>query len=403
MAGYTTYKPGTDGNIPPVSPFYGKAKDSSVSNVLSILGRHVFDNPTITLEQIKERMMEERKAVISSMRTGTTFVDMEKRDCNRLTFDRDVMETLHDQILNIVFDDSLKLPIDKRDVRLEMTHGDILYYQEGGFFEYHRDGDIRDDISDEYDQYSMILCLDSGETDRFENYSGCTSVILPTINKLIYDQFIKQTKVTIKQSVRMDVHTYPQTCMKNYFVVFPSNALHKSHSIVRGDFKLALKFDVFIKKRVFTLEKADLHVRRNYYCSCMECSPYLYKEETIDLIAPSTDENRLKRVVLDLSNKKTLCKCSYKCCGYCCICTCSKCIINDLKMCDYCQHYSEDEDKYEKYDEDYNEEWGKWDDFDEDERRYKESLDNNDDYYDDYYDEEDSFCNGYEYEYGYSS
>lgn len=396
MASYTTYKPGIDGNIPPVSPFYGKAKDSAISNVLSILGRNLFDNSEITLEQIKEQMTEQQKAVIAFTKTGDTFVDISRRDCNRLTFNRDVMETLHDQILNIIFDDSLKLPVDKRDVRLEMTHGDILYYQEGGFFEYHRDGDIRDGISDEYDQYSMVLCLDSGETNRFENYSGCTSVVLPTINKLIYDQVIRHERGSVKRSVDMDIHTYPQTCMKNYFVVFPSNALHKSHGVQRGDFKLALKFDIFIKKRVFTLEKAYLHVKRNYYCSCMECSPYLYKKETIDLIAPTTDENKMKRVILDLSNKKTLCNCNYSCCKCCCVCTCSKCIINKIEMCNSCQYWSDVEDK-EKYDEDY-EEWSKWDDFDEDERRYKESLDDNGDYYDDYYDEEDTFCNGYEYD-----
>ena len=373
----TLYKSDVDGNIPPVSPFYGKANDRTIGTIVSLLGLSIFDDSSITPEALRTKMKTEKKAVISSKKTGETFVDLDKRNCNRLTFGNSTMESIKDQLMKILRDNSLKLPVDINDVELEMSHGDVLNYDEGGFFDYHRDGDIRPTLkekasSDQIDQYSMILCLDSGNKDHFDSLSGCTSVYLPSKNLLIFDKELDGLK-TNKKRLYMDHHTYPQTRMKNYFVVFPSNALHASHSIDKGDYKLALKFDLFIKRPKLTIEHAKILIKRNYYCSCLNCSAHLYTSETQHLIVPSNPKDMIERGLLDLCSRTTMCECQEICCGSCCICTCAKCIdktqtleickcnsgvyLNFGSLCGYDKEtYDEQRDQwYEDYsDEDYS-------------------------------------------------
>jgi len=385
----TTYKSTIDGNIPPISPFYGKADNRTIETILSNIGSSLFEDSSVTLEEIRAKMGTESKAVISSKRTGQTFVDLEKRNCNRLTFGSPLMVSLKEQIMQILRDDSVKLPVDIDSVELEMSHGDILSYTEGGFFDYHRDGDIRPEreersTSDQIDQYSMILCLDSGTEDCFHSLSGCTSMYLPTKNLLIFEQELDGTSKHNK-IVHMNCHTYPQTRMKNHFLVFPSNALHKSHSIVEGDFKLALKFDLFIKRPKLTQEEAIMHIGRNYYCSCFNCFPQIYTPETKHLVVPTNSKENLEKMLLGVQNQHSLCECNANCCKTCCNCTCAKCINIDSEnpqICEYCSHtydscsdhesFYDERDEGEHYDEHSDEEWGHEDD------------------------SEDDFCNGYE-------
>ena len=394
-----TYKSEVDGNIPPVSPFYGKADSRPIMEILSSIGLEIFGDSLMTLETLRTRMEIEDKAVISSKKTGKTFVDLDKRNCNRLTFGNPLMESMKDQIMQILCENSVKLPVDPNDIELEMSHGDILSYTDGGFFDYHRDGDIRPEHAsgasrDQIDQYSMILCLDSGNEDRFDSLSGCTSVYLPSKNLLIFEQELGGA-LKHNKKVPMDLHTYPQSRMKNHFVVFPSNALHKSHPINEGDFKLALKVDLFIKRPKLTLEDAELHIKRNYYCSCLNCFPHIYTTETKHMIVPSNSKDKLERGFLDLRNRMSQCKCHERCCESCCNCTCAKCIDSNIEttlMCELCEHEC---DNYWSYgdasshgddDEHYDEHYEHYEHYEHDEH---------DKWDQDYY-SEDSFCNGYD-------
>jgi predicted 2-oxoglutarate/Fe(II)-dependent dioxygenase YbiX len=350
----TIYKSELDGNISPIFPFYGKANSHIIETIVSLIGSELFEDPLVTLETIKDKMEIADKACIASRNTGKKSVNLQKRNCNRLTFGNHLMESLKKYILHILQYDSMKLPFDIDNAELEMSHGDILSYSEGGFFDVHRDGDVRQEsTNDKIDQYSMILCLDSGE-ENHHSLSGCTTVILPKKNLLIYEQELDGARKHNKV-VKMESHTYPQSRMKNYFVVFPSNALHKSHPITKGDFKLALKFDLFIKRPRLTTKEAIMHVGRNYYCSCLNCFPTIYRQETKHLIVPANSQDKLERTLLEMQNRKSLCECYENCCKICCSCTCANCIYTgeeeEIEQCEYCYDCNDYDGRSESDDE----------------------------------------------------
>lgn len=384
---------GVDSKLPPIEPIIGKAKELNMNRLMEIIGKDVFGKVDITREEMREKMKSAKKAVITSGKTGETLVDMNKRDCNRHTFSKDVMNKMIPVIEDIIRSDSLHIPFlaDMSRMKIENTHGDILYYDEDGFFEFHRDGDVRDESLSGHDQYSMILCIDSGEIDEAVCTSGSTTVCLPTFGYCIRSRIRSP-----KQRKYLFNHTFQQARTPDNFVIFPAGALHKSHSIIEGDFKLALKFDVFLPKVELSEKQLDEMQHMKRLCSCMRCVPDLYKESNRRLINPATERDRVDRMsMVTAAGERCVCdssqcsgkepKCLELCCGYdySCSCACTRCILTGcISEESYCNH-ADAEQYYDPNDEKY---------------KYYEDYDDRDYYEDehDYYDTEDDFCNGYE-------
>ncbi|VBB18169.1 hypothetical protein YASMINEVIRUS_632 [Yasminevirus sp. GU-2018] len=274
---------------------------------------------TANLNKIRKVLQLSDKAVIFSRKTQKSYVNESKRVCNRKTFGPEMIERISDFVLPSLknaFDTSSNSPT---DLAIDPTHCDVLHYGPGGFFSDHRDTvpefpfdktDKRLDSKDEGGKqhlwrfYSVIIGLDA-QTSGDE---GATVVYLPTRDFSIGNA-ISNVKLTVSDVAhkQMVAHVFDQSCSTNRFVVFPAEALHASLPIASRDgFKLALKFDLWVKqpRTVKTIAEYPAFYRE---CGCVVC-------------------HTLRRTVINPSE----CICpTQEAHDTVCVCTCLWCVQDD--------------------------------------------------------------------------
>jgi hypothetical protein len=230
-----------DKNLPMVHPFTGEVTVESMRYIKDILSIQVFDS-----KPIRTQMEKERLAVVGSIARGTKHLDTSKRMCHRRTFSNKIIRQfaktllpqLKQQFNSIEYKNDTK-PI---DIRIDPTHGDVLYYdgREHGFFKEHRDLTLPFPFKDvkqqtethEWRMYSMVLCLDSNISRNSKQ--GNTTMFLPNKKRT----FNHKTLIT---------HSFSDTHMYRRYLVFPSEAIHRSDVIMNSKYyKMALKVDLWL-------------------------------------------------------------------------------------------------------------------------------------------------------------
>jgi hypothetical protein len=244
------FNPKLDSILPPVLFQTGDVQDEAFEHIIHILGDSLDVEPSIDV--IRETMKTRPQAVVYNKHTGEVYEKPETRICNRHTFDSRAVEAMSPIIIEMIRD-NWRDELAPEDIQIEPTHGDILYYPEGGKFNYHRDEKLECPYGEGYDFYSLIMCLDSsgrgGGCD-----GGKTRVQLPPTQAVMRMRLDPScaTEFAGKHLVTYEFH---ETVTPQQWVMFPSQSLHSGGKLYGEDsFKMCLKLDVWIKYPVFTEE-----------------------------------------------------------------------------------------------------------------------------------------------------
>lgn len=283
-----------DESLPYIYPITGSLDSTTQVNMLDCLCKNIFkldnfvETPTYSdvLKGIKRPLKESLTchiqyemnsasfAVLFNRKLNITHVNLDKRNCKRITFLKDTVEELEDIFFDSVKNNIIRSSnIEIDDIRLDPTHGDILYYTQNGKFDIHRDGVNTfpfDDVLEEgWRMYSLIICLESNLNGGLD---GNTIVYLPSQSFLAYNKYGNYYS---KQEKDMFRHEFAESCIKGKYLLFPAESLHASAEIIQDQgFKLAMKLDVWIKEKSHfdynkKLDKLDL-LKEDYYYSTIK-------------------------------------------------------------------------------------------------------------------------------------
>lgn len=370
-------------------------------------------------DYLKSHMASCKKAVIG--KGSKVSVDLSKRDCRRITFGPDIVNQIWDLLKsNMCHAVKNQSCIKVEDVRIDPTHGDILFYEEGGKFDIHRDGQSEfpygENPLDEFGNPMWIMCsvligLHSNLTsENILRGDGNTMVYLPDVNYArLHGSLLEEHSF---DSRWMEAHKFVDSVVPGSYVIVPSSAKHSSLPIMqKRGFKLTLKIDVWVKQDLnykYPLSKPVVfdtmtiddpyrlyqHLSMNKpNCKCNLCCPYQFARKALKDILLQTD--LVKKLPEDILwyasgflfpdenqvSRNLPCHERYPlhCTRYM-NCTCEECIRKTYDIPDWDDHdVWGDHDEWDDHDD--------WDDHDE-----------WDDHYNHHSDSEESFCNGYEYD-----
>ena len=242
--------------LPPVLFQTGDVQDDDFKYISSILGEQLGVEPILgesmgierMIDIIRERMKMCPQAVVYNKHTGEVYEKPETRICNRHTFDCRAVEAMSPIIVEMIRNNWRYGQLLPEDIQIEPSHGDILYYPEGGKFNYHRDEKLECPYGEGYDFYSLIMCLDSRGT------GGKTMVQLPP-KQAVMRMRLDPSCVTEFVGKHLVSHEFHETVTPQQWTMFPSQSLHSGGKLYGEDsFKMCLKLDVWIKYPVFTEE-----------------------------------------------------------------------------------------------------------------------------------------------------
>jgi len=264
------------------------------------------------LTALHDRLGRYSHASVSTLQSHKKRVDLEVRSCKRVTISD---ATTLDEFFTPVLADSLDLgwwqeleditesfPTKPKQLvisfcssfsskeeaywsrfRIDPSHYDILFYEEGGKFEFHRDRISQwpfpmwdnkytnkhstlaptPDLS-EWKMYACIYCIDSNIDPILPD--GNTEVLLPLQGfsemhrhyteestwhptRELFDNTGVPSKIAkhhMGGARKGMIHRFSEGIRPGKFVMFPSNALHRSLHVGKNKFKTALKFDIWL-------------------------------------------------------------------------------------------------------------------------------------------------------------
>lgn len=188
-----------------------------------------------SVEYIQKTLEQCDDATVTHRVTGDEVHRPDRRMCKRLTFNqKSFVSELSEEVKSALYHCT---PVNT--VQVELSHGDILLYQKGDYFDWHRDTVPKapDNVPSKAKYYTMLLGLihtDSG---------GHTSV---------------------RDSDTGYVHTFDQACDTGGFVLFRSDAYHRGGTVLNGC-KMVLKLDFWCTVGT-----------EHYECTCIPCQTYDY-------------------------------------------------------------------------------------------------------------------------------
>ena len=238
----STSNTGNFGDISPFGIYSGQFIESVQESIINILAREL--DCEVSPMGIKTQVEDCHHAVLKHRTTKEVYTNLDKRNCKRYTFDSTIVDELSSIILPVLSTKSHLL--EPEDIRLDPTHGDILLYEEGGVFQWHRDEVLECPFEDpeRWTFNSMILCLDS-----YGGY-GSTMVDCPS-NKYLTWSFYPELREKYSLENDHEIVNCMQTISPCCYAVFPANLKHKSNMVMPStngvNFKLALKLDVWMK------------------------------------------------------------------------------------------------------------------------------------------------------------
>jgi hypothetical protein len=261
-----------DGCLPCIYPFTGilsKEKYKRLCNILcGCFGRPL--GIASTKKSPKQRMRENLDFIIDNLKKSKpdvittkkgTMVDKTRRSCLRHTFSGIIVKKIKELILSDIKERAEGLPIMPEDIIIDPSHGDILYYKKGDFFDNHRDSvskkpeEIKDSKNN-WRMYSILIGVDS----NLQESEGMTTVYLPSIHYL--------NNSTLFKSRLMPKHLFKESCIPANYLIFPSEAVHSSTKIMTpNSHKLTVKLDLWIKIQ----QSSKIAYNYMSFCSCTLC------------------------------------------------------------------------------------------------------------------------------------
>lgn len=394
----------------------------------ALCGSKVTLNEKINL--IRSKMKQQDLAVLQKGKR--IYVDTNKRLCKRHTADsfltKKLWDIIHDKIDKTV---RIQSNIRIKNVQLDQSHFDILYYEENGKFHRHRDPKEISNmmIPDEQDSYgksswvrcTVIIGIASNITPENKIRGDGNTIVYNAeqstrhlFSNLVIGDNIDHLLFEGDNKI-LNTHKYLESVQSANFVLFPSGFLHESVAIKQiGGFKLAVKADVLIQldsKHVyedtgtighyFAGQRTDTcnlfqHIVSNpQKCNCNLCNPQKFASEVMfDILSEVFHNLPLDMVriitgyVFDASKSENTNLVhnyftSYT--NYSELCTCTECVHNKYVL-DDIDILADDEDDY----------YGHY--LPEDLEPEYEISENELDYYDEpeyWVEESDDECNGY--------
>ena len=295
--------------------------DLTLESFLPLSMRSLLSKPkkeTGPLTKLHNRLEKCDHASVSTLRSHNKRVDLGVRSCKRVTISD---ATVLDEFFAPVLADSLdlgwwqeledvteSLPTKLKQLiisfcssfsskeeaywsrfRIDPSHYDILFYEEGGKFEFHRDRisqwpfpmwenkytDKHSTLSPspnlaEWQMYACIYCIDSnidpilpdGNTEVLLPLQGFSEMrrhyteesaggsASPEIETELFDNTSVPNKIAehyMGDARKGMIHRFSEGIRPGKFVMFPANALHRSLHVGKNKFKTALKFDVWLR------------------------------------------------------------------------------------------------------------------------------------------------------------
>jgi hypothetical protein len=359
-----------DSKLPHIYPFTGKLSNNVYEKLCRLLC-DCFDNSfddlqysdnIIYLKFLRSEMAKEKLAVITKntkvlpllnyvdIVKKNTYVDKSKRLCYRKTFGNLMVNKISNLILNEIKNRVATLDIIPLDIRFDSSHGDILLYKGGGFFEKHRDGINSLPASANYDtrwrMYSLLIGIDSN-IDHIQMDNGSTEVFLPSLSWLFKNN--KKTSSLHKQIYR---HVYPESFIPLHYVIFPAEARHSSIKLLDEQFKLTLKLDLWLKIAVVDKKNINKICELSFmnYCKCKLCNIKTYTTKQYinkiknTFILPNVIINIIVDYIVDNIKRNECIHSTLKC----------PCICNSCNSCLSCYKPVFNYYKYDDDDDDYN-------------------------------------------------
>lgn len=308
-------------------------------------------NTYITSDNLIEFMKSQKVPPIRDLKSKKLIVDESKRSCRRFTFGKDIIKYFIPDIEKYL-KHHLKLMYNIDNVEIDKTHGDILYYDNCGFFNKHKDQVPEKETSSKFKNhkwamYTLIVYLDTTQTTNNGN----------TIIWTVDDNFNK------KQNCGLKYLMYGYNCVPHSFklnkgdmLLFQSDVVHEASALLENEMTLKLKLDVWLK--VFNKNMILIFSSKNndIDCKCVLCKPKLTYRKKIILKALNRLDKYLQLNILEyIDFFKINDRCLYK---YFNInktstyknnkfCSCIKCISHNNK---YNVEYN-NRDSYDYYDE----------------------------------------------------
>jgi len=205
------------------------------------------------MEEYVDLMKSQSLATVRNLRTGSITVTP-KRQVRRLTFDRELVETLEPYVKEAI-DCELG---EYADVQIEKSHGDGLYYNggEAGRHGWHVDEPPKTSPGKGYIYHSFILCLASNLSHEDD---GATSVLVegkkvsyPTNVPGNFLAFAATTPHMVQPVVARG--GIPSNPWKYVTKDKRGRVTHIPMGGTSGEFVLKLKFDVWIRPYTIPIE-----------------------------------------------------------------------------------------------------------------------------------------------------
>jgi len=243
---------------------YGKLSSSLFAKI-----QHVIQSE-ITNQDLVEFMKQQKIPPVKKSKTGELEVNLEVRRCKRYTFDHKIIQQFS-QIIEPYFQHYFKNNNGIIDIRMDPTHGDILYYEKGDFFGKHRDTipetchfcPFNDECQMDYEwkMYTLIICLDTSQSMNDGN------TILWSIDTEFNNLHLVPW-VGPHYGIQAMPHSFK---LKSHeWILIPSESVHEVTPILKNEMTLKLKLDIWICKKIYS--SADLSIKK-YLCKCVHCKP----------------------------------------------------------------------------------------------------------------------------------
>ena len=192
----------------PAKPVSGRLSSSVFEELTKTLVTYLQEQSVkLDFEETLRELVEQqaRLARVTSKATGKSYLNQSTRLGQRITFGATLVSKLTNLLQPIM-----------GSAKPEPSHGDLLYYTEGGHFDPHRDTLGHCPYPGRHRCLTMLICL-GAETGA---QSGGTMIYEP------------------EQSY------YLATVTPSYYLTFPADLLHSGTKLVGSDsFKLCLKLD----------------------------------------------------------------------------------------------------------------------------------------------------------------
>lgn len=319
----------------------------------------------ITPDNLIEFMQKQKIPPIRNIILNKLVVDESKRSCKRFTFGKDIVKCfipyIEKYLKELLLKPSNVHAVD--DLKIDETHGDILYYDNCGFFKRHIDQVQKKSMNKtkysfkSWKMYTLIISLDTTQKTNNGN-----TIVWTIDNNFNNDRYYYSKHALSDYRYRCMPHSFKLN--KGDMLLFPSEVIHEASALLKDEMTLKLKLDVWLNTYNGIIFPYKVNFKE---CKCSLCRPEPSYRQTIILKALKNVNKYLKKDILEyLDFFKSIDRCLYK---YFKI---KRPLYNNLCSCVNCVEYDiyQEEEAHRKYR-----------DLDYDEYSYDMCNGYNDDYY----------------------